>query len=203
VNQGILEQMTNLLQRNPHIELVEVEGHTDERAPDDHNLHLSTDRANSVMQALVQRGVAPARLVAAGYGEYCPIDFAHNARAWERNRRVQFLIVRTRDAGRTTAAAGCRRGAQYIPPTVGPPGTGVARESSTPANGGPATNAPRPNTAPAPNAPRPNTTPAPNAPRPNTTPAPNAPRPNVAPQPAPNAPHPAAAPQPAANAPRH
>ncbi|MEI8258544.1 MAG: OmpA family protein [Deltaproteobacteria bacterium] len=141
--------MAELLRRNAQFELVEVEGHTDERALDEHNLRLSNDRANAVMQALVQRGIAPTRLVAAGYGEYCPLDPSHNARAWERNRRVQFLIVRTHDEGRTTAAAGCSRAAQYIPPTVGPPGSGVAREasrsgisSSAPPSGAPASGAP-------------------------------------------------------------
>ncbi len=147
----IIEQMAELLRRNAQFELVEVEGHTDERAPDDHNLRLSNDRANAVMQALVQRGIVPGRLVAAGYGEYCPLDPSHNARAWERNRRVQFLIVRTHDEGRTTAAAGCSRAGQYIPPTVGPPGTGVAREASrsgntsgSPPSGGPASGSPQP-----------------------------------------------------------
>ncbi len=127
----IIDQMFNLLQRNPQFEMVEIEGHTDVRATDEHNLRLSNDRANSVMQALVQRGISPARLVAAGYGELCPVDPRNNTRAWERNRRVQFVIVRTRDEGRTTAAAGCAAGREYIPPTVGPPGTGVARERST------------------------------------------------------------------------
>ena len=148
VSAPILEQMAELLRRNSQFELVEVEGHTDVRAPDDHNLRLSNDRANAVMQALVQRGIAPGRLVAAGYGEYCPLDPANNARAWERNRRVQFIIVRTHDEGRTTAAAGCRRAAQYIPPTVGPPGSGVAREASGGAGGSSAS--PAPSRSPAP-----------------------------------------------------
>jgi outer membrane protein OmpA-like peptidoglycan-associated protein len=169
----IVEQMANLLRRNPQIELLEIEGHTDERGDDEHNLRLSADRANSVMQALIQRGIAPNRLVAAGYGEYCPQDPGHNPRAWERNRRVQFLIVRTRDEGRTTGVAGCRRAAHLIPAIVGPPGTGVAREVSQPAPGG---------SAPAPNAPPPNA-PAPAAPAGGTqAPAPQASASPAAPQ---------------------
>ncbi len=120
-NRTIIEQMSALLNTNPDIQLVEVEGHTDERAPDDHNLQLSRDRANSVVQALVGRGVAATRLVAAGYGEYCPLDPRSNLDAWARNRRVQFFIIRTEVEGRTTAAAGCPRGRQYIPASVGAP----------------------------------------------------------------------------------
>ncbi len=120
-NRTILDQMAQLLNHNADIELTEVEGHTDERAPDDHNLQLSRDRGNSVVQALVQRGVVATRLVAAGYGEYCPVDPRSNEEAWARNRRVNFFIIRTTVEGRTTAAAGCPRGRQYIPPQVGPP----------------------------------------------------------------------------------
>ncbi|MBL8604726.1 MAG: OmpA family protein [Myxococcales bacterium] len=121
VNRNILEQMASLLNNNPDIEMVEVEGHTDERAADDHNLELSRNRAQSVMQALVSRGVAATRLVSAGYGEFCPLDPRSNEEAWARNRRVQFFIIRTTVDGRTTASAGCARGRQYIPPSVGAP----------------------------------------------------------------------------------
>ncbi|MBP6831067.1 MAG: OmpA family protein, partial [Deltaproteobacteria bacterium] len=123
-NNRILGEMANLLNNNADLQQVEVEGHTDERAPDDHNLQLSRDRANSVVQALVGRGVAATRLVAAGYGELCPVDPRSNAEAWARNRRVQFIITRTRVDGRTTASVGCPRGRQYIPASVGAPSRG-------------------------------------------------------------------------------
>ena len=61
------------------------------------------------------------RLVAAGYGELCPVDPRSNAEAWARNRRVQFIITRTRVDGRTTAVVGCPRGRQYVPASVGAP----------------------------------------------------------------------------------
>ncbi len=43
-----------------------------------------------------------------GYGEYCPLDPAHNAAAWEKNRRVEFKVVRT-DKGPTNVELGCAR----------------------------------------------------------------------------------------------
>ncbi len=68
-----------------------LEGHTDATGPKDYNLRLSQRRAEAVVAYLVRRGVAGARLRAAGFGEYrllpalAPDD--------DRQRRVE--IVRT------------------------------------------------------------------------------------------------------------
>ena len=56
-----------------------------------------------------------------GYGEYCPEDPGHNEEAWEKNRRVEFKIVKTKD-GPTGVELGCdtaaRKGAKpdAVPP---------------------------------------------------------------------------------------
>ncbi len=131
-NREILGELAQLLANRADIEQMEVEGHTDERAPDDHNLQLSRDRANSVVAALVERGVARTRLVPAGYGEYCPVDPRSNEQAWARNRRVNFLITRLAVIGRTRQVAGCPRGRQYIPAEVGAPARGDAASSPAP-----------------------------------------------------------------------
>jgi outer membrane protein OmpA-like peptidoglycan-associated protein len=86
--------------------LMEVAGHADERASDEYNLKLTQDRVNSVMAALIQRGVDRSRLRSKGYGEYCPEDPGHNEEAWEKNRRVEFKIVKTKD-GPTGVELGC------------------------------------------------------------------------------------------------
>ena len=56
-----------------------------------------------------QRGVARGRLVSQGYGEYCPLDQGHNAAAWDKNRRVEFKVVKTED-GDTGVDRGCETG---------------------------------------------------------------------------------------------
>ena len=43
----------------------------------------------------------------AGYGERCPVDPGHGATAWEKNRRVEFKIVKTKD-GPTGVVLGCK-----------------------------------------------------------------------------------------------
>jgi outer membrane protein OmpA-like peptidoglycan-associated protein len=84
-----------------------VLGHADERGDEKMNLMLTKARAASVVQALIQRGIAASRLRSQGYGVYCPIDNRHQADAWERNRRVEFKVIST-----TEGAAGVELGCQ-------------------------------------------------------------------------------------------
>ncbi len=67
---------------------------------------------NSVVRALISRGIDRSRLRSKGYGEYCPIDPAHNEQAWEQNRRVEFKILKTQD-GPTGVEVGCSNAEQH------------------------------------------------------------------------------------------
>ncbi len=90
----ILDAVASTMQGNPSIQLIEVQGHTDERGDDAYNLDLSDRRAHAVKDYLVGRGVTETRLTAQGYGETQPIDRNHNEAAWSKNRRVAFLILK-------------------------------------------------------------------------------------------------------------
>ncbi len=90
----ILDAVVAALQGNPDFLLIEVSGHTDERGDDAYNLDLSERRAAAVMTYLTSHGVAQKRLVSQGYGEMSPIDPTHSEKAWAKNRRVEFLIVK-------------------------------------------------------------------------------------------------------------
>jgi outer membrane protein OmpA-like peptidoglycan-associated protein len=104
---AILDAVSTTLIHHPEFLLIEIAGHADERAPDDYNLRLTQDRVNSVVAAVISRGVEKARVRSKGYGEYCPEDPAHNDAAWETNRRVEFKIVKTKD-GPTGVELGCQ-----------------------------------------------------------------------------------------------
>jgi OOP family OmpA-OmpF porin len=108
----ILDAVATTITHHPEFVLMEVAGHADERADDRYNLRLTQDRVNAVMAALVQRGVGRDHLRSKGYGEYCPEDPAHNAEAWEKNRRVDFKIVKTKD-GPTGVELGCANAAAH------------------------------------------------------------------------------------------
>ena len=102
----ILDAVATTLIHHPEFTLVEVAGHADERATDEYNLRLTQDRVNSVMAGLIVRKVNKSTLRAKGYGEFCPEDPGHNEEAWEKNRRVEFKIVKTKD-GPTGVELGC------------------------------------------------------------------------------------------------
>ena len=61
---------------------------------DAYNLDLSDKRAHSVQKYLEDKGVDAKRLTAQGYGETQPLDRNHNEKAWAKNRRVAFLILK-------------------------------------------------------------------------------------------------------------
>ena len=102
----IIEAVATTILHHPEFTLMEIAGHADERADEQYNLRLTQDRVNAVVAALVRKGVAKDHLRSKGYGEYCPEDNGHNEEAWERNRRVEFKIVKTKD-GPTGVELGC------------------------------------------------------------------------------------------------
>jgi chemotaxis protein MotB len=77
--------------------VLRVDGHTDMRpiqsAQFPSNWELSAARAISVVQYLIAKGVPPPRLVAAGFGEFQPLDSAQNEDAYRRNRRIELKLT--------------------------------------------------------------------------------------------------------------
>jgi chemotaxis protein MotB len=77
--------------------VLRVDGHTDVRPINGvqfkSNWDLSAARAISVVQYLVSRGVPPQRLVAAGFGEFQPIDTDRTEEAFGRNRRIELKLT--------------------------------------------------------------------------------------------------------------
>jgi OOP family OmpA-OmpF porin len=72
----------------------EIAGHTDASGPDEYNQRLSQQRSESVQQYLVSQGIDRNRLVARGYGESRPVADNSTDAGRERNRRVEFNVLR-------------------------------------------------------------------------------------------------------------
>ncbi|QRN95134.1 tandem-95 repeat protein [Archangium violaceum] len=96
---SLLKQVAQVLRANPHVSKVRVEGHTDSQGADAFNQDLSQRRANSVRKHLVEQdGIAPERLEAVGYGETKPVSTNATAAGRDKNRRVEFNILETKEA---------------------------------------------------------------------------------------------------------
>jgi len=77
--------------------VLRVDGHTDVRPINSpqfkNNWELSAGRAISVVQYLITKGVSPQRLVAAGFGEFQPIEPEKTEEAYTRNRRIELKLT--------------------------------------------------------------------------------------------------------------
>lgn len=77
--------------------VLRIDGHTDIRPihTDEFpsNWELSTARATSVLKFMLQAGIQPNRVVAAGFGQYHPLDQRRDEAAFRRNRRIEFKLT--------------------------------------------------------------------------------------------------------------
>ena len=77
--------------------VLRVDGHTDVRpiasSQFPSNWALSSARAISVVQYLMQKGISPQHLVAAGFGEFQPLDTANAEEAYRKNRRIELKLT--------------------------------------------------------------------------------------------------------------
>jgi len=77
--------------------VLQVDGHTDIRpiasAQFPSNWELSSARATSVVKYLISRGVSPERMVAAGYGEFQPLEEGDSEEIRRRNRRIELKLT--------------------------------------------------------------------------------------------------------------
>lgn len=86
-----LDRIAQIMLRYPQTQIT-IEGHTDSSGSESYNLQLSERRANNVKNMLVQRGVDPYRITAAGYGESRPVVTNETPEGRQMNRRVEIRI---------------------------------------------------------------------------------------------------------------
>lgn len=87
-----LNRLVRLLRENPRLQL-RIGGHTDSKGSDEYNLRLSQDRAQAVVNYLIEQGIHADRLQAKGYGENMPVASNETSEGRQRNRRTEFEIL--------------------------------------------------------------------------------------------------------------
>lgn len=87
-----LNKVVTYLKEHPEVN-VRVSGHTDHVGSDDYNLTLSRNRAKSVADFFIMKGVAEQRIISYGFGKSRPLDPAKTEDAATINRRVELRFV--------------------------------------------------------------------------------------------------------------
>jgi len=88
-----LNQVVTFMQKNQKW-IVEIGGHTDNTGTEAHNLELSKQRAQAVVQFLENNGIPAWRLVAKGYGATQPVADNKTETGRASNRRTEFRILK-------------------------------------------------------------------------------------------------------------
>jgi outer membrane protein OmpA-like peptidoglycan-associated protein/tetratricopeptide (TPR) repeat protein len=86
-----LNRLKKLLEDNAELK-IQINGHTDNVGSESDNLSLSTARAKSVYDWLIEQNVATSRLKYQGFGESQPITSNENSEDRRTNRRTEFVI---------------------------------------------------------------------------------------------------------------
>jgi len=91
---GLLDEVAKVIQENPHVQKISIEGHASDEGDDQYNLTLSKARAEAVRLYLIKKGVAAERLSSTGFGESKPLVANDTEEHREKNRRVEFNITK-------------------------------------------------------------------------------------------------------------
>ena len=89
---GVINEIYELMEKYPELKF-SVEGHTDNVGDDSSNLSLSADRAERVMNTLIELGIDKDRLTSKGLGESIPMDDNNLPEGRANNRRVEFVKI--------------------------------------------------------------------------------------------------------------
>lgn len=90
---ALLDRIAEVFGENPDIHGATIEGHTDSTGAHDHNMELSQERAESVVEALQARGVLQA-LTPVGVGPNRPLCPEETDACHQQNRRVEIHVIR-------------------------------------------------------------------------------------------------------------
>ena len=87
-----LNKIIKFMASNPFL-VIEIGAHTDNSGSKAYNLNLSDDRARSVKDALVQRGIPSDRIQTKGYGMSVPLNMNSSMQERALNRRTELKII--------------------------------------------------------------------------------------------------------------
>jgi len=90
---AVVDQLKDFLDKNPKVTKLRIEGHTDNVGTPESNITLSGQRALTVKNAAIAKGVKKERLIAVGFGQTKPIGDNTTEEGRAKNRRTEFRIA--------------------------------------------------------------------------------------------------------------
>ncbi|MFB1489443.1 MULTISPECIES: OmpA family protein [unclassified Thiocapsa] len=89
---SVLGEIAKVLIRYEHM-LARIEGHSDSKGNTQRNQQMTQNRAQSVREALLDKGIDPDRIQATGFGGIRPVTDNRTIAARERNRRIEIYLI--------------------------------------------------------------------------------------------------------------
>ncbi len=92
-----LDKVVAIMKKYPEIK-IELNSHTDSRAPDDYNMRLSQERAAASIAYIISQGIDESRIFGRGYGETrlrnkCSNGVKCTEAEHQKNRRTEFIVI--------------------------------------------------------------------------------------------------------------
>ena len=88
-----LNRISELMKEKSGMQIT-ISGHTDATGPEQYNLGLSERRAKAVVKYLVEKGISNDRITTEYFGESKPTDTNDTKEGRQKNRRVEFRILK-------------------------------------------------------------------------------------------------------------
>lgn len=93
-SEEVMDKVADILKAKAQSQVM-IEGHTDNQGSGEYNMKLSENRALSVRQALVSRGIDAGRMTTKGYGFTEPVDTNDTPEGRQLNRRAEVVFPGT------------------------------------------------------------------------------------------------------------
>jgi len=90
--ESVMKDIFTMLSQRSNLKL-SIDGHTDGDGTMERNQQLSSERAQTVKNALIAKGIDPSRLVVKGYGMSMPIADNTTEAGKAKNRRVELVKI--------------------------------------------------------------------------------------------------------------
>lgn len=90
---AILTKKAEWLRANPTFK-IRIEGNCDERGTNEYNLALGERRADAAWKFINALGISGDRMTTVSYGEEKPAVQGHDEKAWSKNRRDEFKLIK-------------------------------------------------------------------------------------------------------------